>query len=127
MKKKIRVHPYSLIAAFSLLLAACAPIATQAVGIVPNTPEPRDFVVGSDSEGGVESTEDTVDTTENPFVGISLRFNPNFWPDTDFTKHRVDYIEIFSGGPPPDGIPAIDNPIFEDVKAADRWLGDDGR
>src|SRR5262252_788513 len=27
---------------------------------------------------------------------------------TDFSKHCVHYSEIFSGGPPKDGIPAID-------------------
>jgi hypothetical protein len=30
--------------------------------------------------------------------------------------------EIRSGGPPPDGIPAIDAPVFEDVTAAGEWL-----
>ena len=34
------------------------------------------------------------------------------WPKTDFSKHSVDLSEIFSGGPPKDGIPAIDNPVF---------------
>ncbi len=34
------------------------------------------------------------------------------WPDTDFSRTSVDYKEIFSGGPPKDGIPAIDNPQF---------------
>jgi hypothetical protein len=29
------------------------------------------------------------------------------WPHTDFSRHFVDYREIFSGGPPKDGIPAI--------------------
>ncbi|MEM1164210.1 MAG: DUF3179 domain-containing protein [Pseudomonadota bacterium] len=32
------------------------------------------------------------------------------WPQTDFTKITVDPTEIFSGGPPKDGIPAITNP-----------------
>jgi hypothetical protein len=30
--------------------------------------------------------------------------------------------EILPGGPPPDGIPAIDAPMFEDVTAASEWL-----
>ncbi len=34
------------------------------------------------------------------------------WPRTDFSRHSIDYGEIFSGGPPKDGIPAIDNPSF---------------
>jgi hypothetical protein len=61
----------------------------------------------------------------DPFVGIRLRFNPGYWPDTDFTIHSVDYNEILSGGPPPDGIPAIDDPVFESVIKADEWLGED--
>lgn len=32
------------------------------------------------------------------------------WPTTDFTRHSVPFDEIFSGGPPKDGIPAIDDP-----------------
>lgn len=34
------------------------------------------------------------------------------WPKTDFSKTSVDLKEITSGGPPKDGIPAIDKPIF---------------
>jgi hypothetical protein len=35
------------------------------------------------------------------------------WPKTDFTKFKVDFAEIRSGGPPKDGIPSIDQPKFE--------------
>jgi hypothetical protein len=41
---------------------------------------------------------------------------------TDFTKHSVPYSEILSGGPPKDGIPAINDPRFVGVEAADAWL-----
>ena len=34
------------------------------------------------------------------------------WPDTDFSRHSVAFSEILSGGPPKDGIPAIDAPEF---------------
>jgi len=34
------------------------------------------------------------------------------WPKTDFSKTTVDFNEILSGGPPKDGIPAIDDPAF---------------
>ncbi len=37
------------------------------------------------------------------------------WPDTDFSKTEIDYNEIRSGGPPKDGIPPIDNPVFKPV------------
>ncbi len=36
----------------------------------------------------------------------------------------IDPDEIRSGGPPPDGIPPIDNPEFVSVAQADEWLAD---
>lgn len=43
---------------------------------------------------------------------------------TDFSRHTVPYTEILSGGPPKDGIPAIDTPAFISVGEADAWLQD---
>ncbi len=38
------------------------------------------------------------------------------WPNTDFEQTSVDnWVEILSGGPPKDGIPALDNPAFKPV------------
>lgn len=37
------------------------------------------------------------------------------WPKTDFTKTSVEFPSIRSGGPPKDGIPPIDKPIFKSV------------
>lgn len=42
---------------------------------------------------------------------------------TDFSRHSVPLDEFVSGGPPKDGIPAIDEPRFVDVAAADSFLG----
>jgi hypothetical protein len=39
------------------------------------------------------------------------------WKKTDFSKTRVTWDEILSGGPAKDGIPSIDNPIFESAAA----------
>lgn len=61
---------------------------------------------------------------DNPFEGASVRFEQSYWDKTDFCKHSVPYDEIISGGPPPDGIPPIDNPIFESIEAASEWLQD---
>jgi len=44
------------------------------------------------------------------------------WPKTDFSKRTVDLSEIESGGPPKDGIPAIDKPHFVAPPAARSWL-----
>jgi len=46
------------------------------------------------------------------------------WPRTDFSRRTVDLGEIQSGGPPKDGIPAIDRPRFVDALAARAWLRD---
>jgi len=39
------------------------------------------------------------------------------WPRTDFSRSAVSFDEILSGGPPRDGIPAIDTPKFATVAA----------
>lgn len=54
--------------------------------------------------------------------------DPNFWrhewPDTDFTNSSVEnWGEILSGGPPKDGIPAVNDPTFIKVADEDR-IGD---
>lgn len=53
---------------------------------------------------------------ESPPRGASSEF------DTDFTRHNIPYDEILSGGPPKDGIPAIDKPVFLSIDDADDWL-----
>ncbi|MGE0161293.1 MAG: DUF3179 domain-containing protein [Gemmatimonadales bacterium] len=44
---------------------------------------------------------------------------------TDFTRSTVDPSEIVSGGPPKDGIPAIDAPRFESARDANRRIDPD--
>ncbi len=44
------------------------------------------------------------------------------WSKTDFETRSVELDEIFSGGPPKDGIPAVDHPKFVTAKAAGEWL-----
>jgi hypothetical protein len=53
---------------------------------------------------------------ETPPPGAEREFS------TDFSRHTVSYAEVFSGGPPKDGIPAIDAPQFVSVAEADEWL-----
>jgi hypothetical protein len=48
-------------------------------------------------------------------------FDTSEWK-TDFGKHSVSWSEIMSGGPPKDGIRAIDTPELVGVGAADGWL-----
>jgi hypothetical protein len=53
--------------------------------------------------------------------------NPDQWRragfSTDFSKATVSLDTIFSGGPPKDGIPSIDDPRFERARDIS-WLGD---
>lgn len=46
-----------------------------------------------------------------------LRFG-QAWPQTDFSRTAIDLREIMFGGPPKDGIPAIDRPRFAPVPEA---------
>ncbi|MBM1556883.1 DUF3179 domain-containing protein [Sulfitobacter mediterraneus] len=60
---------------------------------------------------------------------VAAHASPEFWrsewPDTDFENTAVDsWTEILSGGPPKDGIPALDGPQFvhasKETRIADR-------
>src|SRR5439155_19352330 len=53
--------------------------------------------------------------------GQRIPFDTSEWK-TDFTKYSVPFNEIMSGGPPKDGIPAIDTPQFDTVPDAYKWL-----
>lgn len=48
-------------------------------------------------------------------VASPERWRAEGWTRTDFTKATIDFEEIFSGGPPKDGIPAIDRPKFVEI------------
>jgi len=63
---------------------------------------------------------------EGPLVGLGEASPPppdaTEW-ETDFSKHLVPLAEFQSGGPPKDGIPAIDIPHFTAAKDVD-WIED---
>jgi hypothetical protein len=64
----------------------------------------------------IPTTPPTLLPEESPPAGAEREFS------TDFSKHSVPYSEILSGGPPKDGIPAIDEPKFVSISKADEWL-----
>jgi hypothetical protein len=86
-----------------LLAAACAPAATPQLTSVP-------------TEETQQRAAATPLPAEPPPAGAEQEFK------TDFTRHSIPYSEILSGGPPKDGIPAIDDPRFVTVSEADAWL-----
>lgn len=53
--------------------------------------------------------------------GERISFDTSEWK-TDFKKHSISLADIISGGPPKDGIPAIDKPSFDTVEGASKWL-----
>jgi hypothetical protein len=55
-----------------------------------------------------------VDATLGRLFADPIRWRSE-WPRTDFSKHSVPFAGIKSGGPPKDGIPAIDAPRFEQL------------
>lgn len=58
-------------------------------------------------------------------VALSSPLDPEarfFWELPEEPRSLIPLDEILSGGPPPDGIPAIDLPTFESVEAAAEWL-----
>lgn len=95
--------------AVGLVVAACQPLADAV------TPE---IGGGARTDGGSQSSP----PIPTPDLG-SLRVSTSGWR-TDFTKASVDLGDFRGGGPPKDGIPAVDRPAFESIDAARGWLTD---
>jgi thiol-disulfide isomerase/thioredoxin len=91
----------------ALILTACAPVATPDAA----APEEQEVAEGADGGGSVVLLPE-----EEPPARAELEFT------TDFGRHIVPYSEIISGGPPKDGIPAIDEPRFVSLDEATEWL-----
>ncbi len=119
------------LAAGALLLSACAPqsAASPSGETVNGRPagEQTSLPTGAPTQSGSAPEKSpvspptprpTLDPNEQPPSGASSEFS------TDFGIHSVPYGEILSGGPPKDGIPAIDAPKFVSVEEADAWLED---
>jgi hypothetical protein len=87
-----------------------------------NDPEPGLPETGAGPDGAAVSDPVELPQAENspkedvPSALSDLR-------DPSFPEPLVDLDQILSGGPPPDGIPAIDNPKFQPVAEVD-WLAD---
>ena len=64
----------------------------------------------------------TAQDDETCLDGLALRFRLSYWPDTDFCQTSIDLETVLSGGPPPNGIPPINDPVYESVESAGEWL-----
>lgn len=124
------------LAVLGLLLAACGSDGTPATP----TDESTESTVNDTSATAEASGTSATDTAESappadptdappaagggnpaladqrPPAGAAREFR------TDFSRTIISYDEVLSGGPPKDGIPAIDAPQFVRVDEADEWL-----
>ncbi|MBS1250234.1 MAG: hypothetical protein MAG431_01825 [Chloroflexi bacterium] len=89
--------------------------ATEEVSPPEDTTAPTEAAAPDDAPAPAEATP-TLLPAEAPPPGAESQFS------TDFSKHSVPYDEILSGGPPKDGIPALDDPQFITVEEANEWL-----
>ena len=97
----------------SVVLAACI-AAPSSPGSSAGAP-----VASPSSKARQSPTSATIDL----FPPESPPFSTADWK-TDFTRRTVAWEQILSGGPPKDGIPAIDHPQFEEVSTAQSWLSE---
>lgn len=118
----------ALVAGLALASAACGVASEQGVAAAEpaNTPAAREgpptrvpppTAVPRLPRPEIESREDPNSVQDRP------GFTTEDW-STNFDKHSISYLELVSGGPPKDGIPAIDDPKFDTVQQADEWMED---
>lgn len=107
-----------LVVVGALLLAACgalppATAPTPSAATTATAPPPMATIAPATSAA----------PTSAPKLLAEEAPPPGAWEfSTDFSRHSVPYSDILSGGPPKDGIPAIDSPQFVSVTEADEWL-----
>jgi hypothetical protein len=78
--------------------------------------------LGGDGPSGDAGTRSADQPVSAPQAREQLPAGAEREFETDFSEHSVSYEEISSGGPPKDGIPAIDEPRFVGVEEAEEWL-----
>jgi len=117
-----------------LILSACAGAASGDTTLLTEEPGVEEIQIEpapseSNPPEDVSVTNPT-ETSDSPIPKVL----PNLLPDepppsgaasqfsTDFSRHTIPYSDVLSGGPPKDGIPAIDSPTFISVKEADEYL-----
>jgi hypothetical protein len=94
-----------LLAVLGIVAGACSS-ATADPTTTTDAPSPTDPVAA-----------DAVGLPEGPSALSNMT-------DADLPEPLIDPADIISGGPPPDGIPPIDDPKFVSVDEADAWLTD---
>ena len=109
-----------LLPALAFTLAACSPGLNNDGGAEAVSSQKEQDITTAPLPAATEQEEAVC---EDPFGESIPAFRTDGWK-TNFCLHSIDYEEIFSGGPPRDGIPPIDNPRFENIETADQWIED---
>ncbi len=134
MQNRSLFYKMSLLLGLLLISVACAantpdnPIAATPDDSIVATPDdpivatPDNSIVATPDDSIAESPTPQPTATTDPAERIPPGARNQF--RTDFRIHSIPYHEIISGGPPKDGIPAVDNPQFITVSEADEWIGD---
>ncbi|NHZ70512.1 MAG: DUF3179 domain-containing protein [Proteobacteria bacterium] len=100
------------------LAASLALVATACASTIGNGASGEDAPVGSAAIAPGTPSGGTVGALPVGPSALDNRF------DESFPTPLIDPSEVVSGGPPPDGIPPIDDPRFVSITEADQWLGD---
>ena len=100
-----------------VLLSGCM-AASSAATAEEATPGPVSPSPTADAVLETPPSSDELLPDEPAPLGAQAQFS------TDFSRHTVPYSDILSGGPPKDGIPAVEDPSFVSAGDADGWIED---
>jgi hypothetical protein len=124
-----------LLALFAVLASACAALGDDDP---PDEATEAAPAVGVDADDGEPDAEATSSDPATPVAAPAggprepIRATSEGCEEGEFhwtqsgcePAHSIDLDQIISGGPPPDGIPPIDDPVYESVDDAADWLDD---
>ena len=108
----------------ALLAAACATTDGQDAGPPPTEPDSAsEPTAAGDPAGDSEDAGAPNAVARSESVGCE---DGGFFWDQDGCEPAtsIDLDRLLSGGPPPDGIPPIDAPVYESIADAATWLED---
>ena len=107
------------LAVTALLAAACAaPSGTDEAAPADTSSASGETDAGDDAG----TSSDTAIRTES----VGCEDGEFFWEvDGCEPATSIDLDRLLAGGPPPDGIPPIDDPVFESIADASEWLEDE--
>ncbi len=113
-----RVHQRRLATAgvLAFIAAGCA--------TAPEGPDRADSADGDDGGSPAAAPAAERDTVREESIGCDP--GELYWLQEGCEPATsIDLDEVWTNGPPPDGIPPIDEPVYEPIDHADDWLNDD--